>query len=836
MKQFFNRLGTFVVNKRGIIIIVGLVLMVISLFGAMQIDMATGIETWVSTDSQIYRDYARFNQYFGSNVIVIMVTGDDINQLLKHDNLKTMENIENQLGANTKVISVISPSFMIKQAANEYIGIPVLPDDPQIIQAIVIDSQSGQIRPEFSDVLPDERHVLIPIVLKGGMSRDEEKEVVEEAQYIVDTANFIEVKAVVTGAPAVTSQIQNLMSESMRNMFIVAIFLMFVILVIIFRVRGFFAWRWLPMFEVAIAIVYTFGAMGIIGIPITMVTMAVFPILIGLGVDYSIQLHNRYDEETQSGKTVANAIKGSMMHIGPALGIALIAMCLGFAAMLFSPIPMIRDFGLMLIIGVIACYVVAMFLPLTILYWRDHRAVPRNPSKKKKLSRKKSIFIAIIAAYVGIAATIYLADPALSDFKNIMTIVAIGVIVMALLFILAILFKYIRNIKRSRKVKIKLTEDHMGFVERGLQRFIPWAIKKPAIIITIAITLTIAGFVSDPYIKTETDWNNLFSEDVQVVKNYQILQSVAPGTTSINILVEAEDVSHPQVIAWMMEAENLAWEQLGSYVANTNSITAPLLQANNGEMPQSHEDIKTYIQELPAPLKKNLVNEDYTAANIVINLKGEDVTRIEELENLKTSLAVHTIDDPSIINATLTGATLLNMELFNALTSGRQKVTLIGIGLIFLGLFILFRFSLLKSLIAILPIALIIGWSSGIMYLSGITYNPLTATLGALILAVGVEYTILFMKRYDEEREKGKGPKEAVTTTTAKIGRAIVASSLTDIGGFTALLAAGGFLMLRDFGIMTVINVSLALVSTLVVLPALLVSVDSLRDRRHSAR
>jgi hydrophobe/amphiphile efflux-3 (HAE3) family protein len=771
IERFFSRLGVFIVNKRRVIIIVGLVLLFASLFGVMRINMATGIETWVSTDSQTYKDYERFNQHFGSNVIVIMVTGDDINQLLQPDNLKTMENIENQIGLNTKVISAISPAFLIKQAATEYIGVPVLPDDPQIIRAIVLDNQSGQIRPEFRDVLPDDKHALIPIVLKGGMSRDEEKEVVEEAQNMVDTADFIEVEAVVTGGPAVTSQIQDLMANSMRNMFIVAIFLMFVILAVIFRVRGFFAWRWLPMGEVAIAIIYTFGAMGILSVPITMVTMAVFPVLIGLGVDYSIQLHNRYDEETGSGKTVANAIKESVTHIGPAMGIALIAMCLGFAAMLFSPVPMIGDFGLMLIIGVIICYVVAMLLPLTILYWRDRRAALITPHDKKKSMRKKE--------------------------------------------------------------KIKLSGDRMGFVERGLQRLIPWVIKNPAIIIPIAIALSIAGLVSDPHIKTETDWNNLFAEDVEVVKDFQTLQSVAPGTTSTNVLVEAADVSRPEVMAWMVEVEDLVWEQLGSYVADTNCIAALVLQANDGEMPQSHADVQHCIAELPAPLKKNLVNEDYTAANIVINLKGEDVERMGQIERLKTRLTDYTIDGPSGVGITLTGAALINMELFDALTSGRQKVTLIGIGLIFLGLFLLFRLSLLKSLIAILPIALIIGWSSGLMYLLGITFNPLTATLGVLILSIGVEYTILLMTRYYEERDKGKGPEEAMTTAALKIGRAIVVSGLTDIGGFTALLAAGGFLMLRDFGVMTVINISLALVSTLVVLPALIVSIDSWRERRR---
>jgi predicted RND superfamily exporter protein len=91
------------------------------------------------------------------------------------------------------------------------------------------------------------------------------------------------------------------------------------------------------------------------------------------------------------------------------------------------------------------------------------------------------------------------------------------------------------------------------------------------------------------------------------------------------------------------------------------------------------------------------------------------------------------------------------------------------------------------------------------------------------------------MMRYYEERGKGEGPREAMTTAMTKIGRAIIASGLTTAGGFAALLAAGGFLIVRDFGIMTLINVFLALMSSLVVLPPLIVWVDSWREKRRLA-
>ena len=91
----------------------------------------------------------------------------------------------------------------------------------------------------------------------------------------------------------------------------------------------------------------------------------------------------------------------------------------------------------------------------------------------------------------------------------------------------------------------------------------------------------------------------------------------------------------------------------------------------------------------------------------------------------------------------------------------------------------------------------------------------------------------LMLRRYYEERGKGLTPAEAMTASMTKIGRPILASGLTTVGGFAALLAATDFLILRDFGIMTVTAISLALVSTLLILPALVVWVDSGQERRR---
>ncbi len=764
MEPFFRKLGIFIENKRLVVVIISLMLIVASLFGAMQLTMATGTETMISTDSQVYQDYERFNQHFGSSVIVVLVTGDDITQLLQPDNVRAMETIESQMGANPRVISAIGPAFLIKQAVAQQTGTPALPDDPRALQAIVIDPQSGQVRPQLESILPDDKHALIAITLEGGLSGDEEKEVVEEVEEAVATAGFVGVEPVVTGTPTITSHVKDSMTSSMRNMFIVAIFPMLLILALIFSVRGFFAWRWLLLSMVAIGVVYTFGAMGVLSVPLTIVTMAVFPILIGLGVDYAIQFHNRYDEETRRGETVAEAIIDSVTHIGPAIGIALIVACLGFAALFFSPVPMIQDFGRMLIIGVIACYLVSMFLLLAVLYWHDRRTPSKAPASKGKDKPKR---------------------------------------------------------------------ERVGLVERGLHRLAPWVIKKPAIIIPIALVLTAGGLITDSYIETETDISQFLSPDLPVMQDLRTLEAVAGGQTSVNLLVEAEDITDPAILAWMLQLERRVGTEQAAAAVSTSSVADLVLQATGGQMPQSSQQVRQVMENLPAPIRKNLVSDDYTAANIVLSTRE---TSIDQIRELKAQLTDYTADCPAGVNVAITGMSIVQIELLEALSGGRVKMTLIGIGFVFLGLFLLFRFSVLRAFMATLPIGLIIGWSSGLMYLSGIKYTPLTATLGALIIGIGVEYTIMLMMRYYEERGKGERPVEAMTTAMTKIGRAVIASALTTIGGFGALLIAKDFVILRDFGIVTTINVFFALVSTLFVLPTLIVWINSWREKHRLAR
>jgi predicted RND superfamily exporter protein len=104
----------------------------------------------------------------------------------------------------------------------------------------------------------------------------------------------------------------------------------------------------------------------------------------------------------------------------------------------------------------------------------------------------------------------------------------------------------------------------------------------------------------------------------------------------------------------------------------------------------------------------------------------------------------------------------------------------------------------------------------------GIPLNPMSATLGALVIAVATEFSVILSARYHEEREAGSTIGEALRLTYARTGTAVLASGLTSIAGF-GVLAFSGITMLRDFGLVTVVDLSVALLGVMLVLPAALV-------------
>ena len=132
-----------------------------------------------------------------------------------------------------------------------------------------------------------------------------------------------------------------------------------------------------------------------------------------------------------------------------------------------------------------------------------------------------------------------------------------------------------------------------------------------------------------------------------------------------------------------------------------------------------------------------------------------------------------------------------------------------------------------RALFTMIPVGIVIGWVSLSLYLAGIPLNTMSAPLGVLVIGIGTEFIVLLLGRYEEEKKhRDETPHDAMVVAISRTGRAIVTTALTTLGGF-AVLIVSNFVMVRDFGIATTFGVVLCLISSLVVMPPLVVWWDT---------
>lgn len=168
---------------------------------------------------------------------------------------------------------------------------PGIPDEQDSLDNMLYDD--GELRTMFKEVVVDDNHMIMIVKFNGDTDDEEKSNVVDTIQKYLDDEQTDSLEIIVSGKPVLDNGIRSSMQESIQKMMGLALLLMVIVLFFVFKVR----WFLLPLLTVLIAVIGTVGLMGWVQIPITMVSMAVFPILIGLGIDYAIQFQNRYAEE-----------------------------------------------------------------------------------------------------------------------------------------------------------------------------------------------------------------------------------------------------------------------------------------------------------------------------------------------------------------------------------------------------------------------------------------------------------------------------------------------------------------------------------------------------------
>ena len=144
----------------------------------------------------------------------------------------------------------------------------------------------------------------------------------------------------------------------------------------------------------------------------------------------------------------------------------------------------------------------------------------------------------------------------------------------------------------------------------------------------------------------------------------------------------------------------------------------------------------------------------------------------------------------------------------------------------------LFMRSVRYAFVTIVPIGLVVTWLYGIMYLLGFDLNFVTATIGAVSIGVGVDFSIHLTQRFREEMGRTGDRVEAIEESARSTGMALIASGSSSIVGFT-IMGFAPMPMFSAYGILTAVMVFMAMSAALLALPSLLFLVTP--ERRTDA-
>ena len=212
-------------------------------------------------------------------------------------------------------------------------------------------------------------------------------------------------------------------------------------------------------------------------------------------------------------------------------------------------------------------------------------------------------------------------------------------------------------------------------------------------------------------------------------------------------------------------------------------------------------------------------------AVLIEELEADLAQLIADAELAEDSiLLVGLDDDADPLRAVPSGLAVVGVGLLDNLSANRAILTYLGLAIVALWLTLRYR-SLAHALIALVPVGLAVGISNVIVWAFDLTLSPLTTVGGPLVIATCSEFSVLILGRYLEERQNGFEAQEATDHASRRTGRAFFTSAATTIGGF-AVLIGSALPLLRDFGIIVTLNVAIALLAALVVMPPLMVWAD----------
>ena len=422
----FGAIAAWSVRHARAVLVVAGVLAIAAALAATQVDTDAGLSTLVGKGDPTYEATQRVRDEFGEEPVVVLVKGSlpklllgkDLYKLLRLEGClsgkvpkgaKPLPGACEEIAEMEPVSFLAGPATFLNEAVvqideqlehlsknlpadqfNEYLlevaskyGITSLPsiENEEFIATVVFDLAKARGTPKarLAYLFPNSKSAQIVIRLKPGITEAERRRAIgliedavaettprkacgtggkAEPCFVLQGGEYV-----VTGAPVVVDAIARALKDALLLLFGVAVAVMALVLLLAFRSRL----RLLPLALALASAAILFGLLKVVGGSLTMASVAVLPILIGLAVDYAIQFQARLDEIEATGASGADAARTAANLSGPTIATACLATAAGFLVLLLSPTPMVRGFGVLLFAGVLLAFILVMTAGFAVL-------------------------------------------------------------------------------------------------------------------------------------------------------------------------------------------------------------------------------------------------------------------------------------------------------------------------------------------------------------------------------------------------------------------------------------------------------------------------------------
>lgn len=639
-------------------------------------------------------------------------------------------------------------------------GLPSIANSDFVSQ-VVFDAGRGVGEPKarFAYLFPSANSALIQVKPVAGLNEAQRRLLAKQVREATGVGQF-RLKAGryrVTGAPVLADSLADEVAAGALPLLIAAAIAMALALGMAFRVP----FRLLALAVALVTACVVFGAMGIGGLSLTVAAVGGIPVLIGLAVDYAVQFQARAAERRRAGEDAEQAVLDAASAGGPPIVAAALATSAGFVALLLSPVPMVRGFGLVLVAGVAVAVIVAFTLGSALI------------STVSPGGRRSAAVADSVDASVRGAGEILRSLPGAGR--------AAGLRVRA------------RDVVRAR----------------------------PRAVLVAAVVVAVAGWAVESSIGVESDVARLVPSGTPALSDLEALRSESGVAGEVDVLVSGDRALDPATLKWLRQfrADALRrWgfdEQKGCKGA---SLCPGVAVTDIIPASASARQTKQILEVVPEYFRSAVVSDDRKS---VVASFGVDLLPLERQQEVFDDLRARARTAPTGLEVVVGGLPVIAAEANSRLADplSRLKITAAALALVALVLLLTLR-SFRRAAIPLAATVVATGWANFGLWLFGVELNPLSAALGALVIAIATEFAVLLSERERSERLSGEDPGSAMDRALGTTGRAIAVSGLTVVSGF-AVLGLSDIKVLRDFGFATVIDLVLALAAVTLVVPAI---------------